>query len=177
VRKLFVIIFVLLLFLTSFLPTFASSNYVLPYPSAMPGGVSYKLHLVWEKILQYWYFGDFGQFTYNLNESDKYLVEAKTLFEYNQYLLGYKALQKSNDYFVKIAPFLKSAKKNEKNVSEKKVILISASQKHIEVLEKMRDDTPENFYWTPEKSPASLLKIHLLIDGSIQIRSRNFPEK
>src|SRR5690242_14133057 len=100
------LLFVFLFFFIFSQPSYALSSYVLPYPSTMPGGVSYKIHLVWEKIMQYWYFGDFGSYEYNLKQSDKYLVEAKTLFEYNQFLLGYNALQKSNDYFKNIEPFL-----------------------------------------------------------------------
>ena len=76
---------------------FAESQYVLPYPSAMPGSFLYKLNLVQEEILRYWYFGDFGQFKYNLGLSDKYLVEAKTLFEYKQYLLAISPSKWSSD--------------------------------------------------------------------------------
>lgn len=148
---------------------YAQSAYVLPYPSVMPGGINYKLHLVWEKIMQYWYFGDFGQFTYNLNESDKYLVEAKTLFEYQQYLLGYEALQKSNDYFQKTLPYLIMAKKHGKNISEDRVLLSNASEKHIEVLQKMEQENPKTFHWSPEKTTAFDLQIQSLIERAIAI--------
>jgi len=151
----------------------ASSSYVLPYPSVMPGGINYQLHLVWEKLMQYWYFGEFGQFEYNLKESDKYLVEAKTLFEYNQYLLGYKALQKSNSYFMKALPNLSKAQRDGKDITQKLVVFRSASQKHIEVLLKMKEETPGTFTWTPEKNPSALLQIHTLIDASIAIRQKN----
>src|ERR1700749_87312 len=82
----------------------ADSPYVLPYPSFMPGTIFYKIDRVIEIFEKYWYFGDFGQFTYNLKESDKYLVQAKTLFEYQQYLLAMVALQQSDAYFQKIQP-------------------------------------------------------------------------
>ena len=59
---------------------FAESPYVLPYPSAMPGSIFYKLNLIQDELLRFWYFGDFGQFKYNLAQSDKYLVEAINLF-------------------------------------------------------------------------------------------------
>ena len=77
---------------------FAKSDYVLPYPSLMPGSKLYILQEIKNTVLQYWYFGNFGQFTYALKQSDKFLVEAKTLFEYDQYLLADEALKKS-DYF------------------------------------------------------------------------------
>jgi len=167
------LIFLLFIFSFSSIPSYASSSYVLPYPSAMPGGISYKLHLVWEKVMQYWYFGDFGQFEYNLKESDKYLVETKTLFEYNQYLLGYNALQKSNEYFANTLPFLEKAKQDGKNVTDKRLLLNQAAAKHIEVLEQMESDTPATFNWNPEKSAASNLSIHQLIEQSVALRQKD----
>ena len=115
----------------------ASSDYVLPYPSYMPGNKLYTIHLILETFSKYWHFGDFGQFSYNLRESDKYLVETKTLFEYQQYLLGYKALNKSNDFFIKVEPSLIKAKQNGKDITEKKNTLEQASKKHIEVLQRI----------------------------------------
>lgn len=167
----------ILIFFTFFLLStniaFANSSYVLPYPSAMPGGINYKLHVVWEKILQYWYFGDFGKFEYNLKESDKYLVEAKTLFEYNQYLLGFTALQKSNDFFAKTLPSLQKAQKDGKDTADSRKILSTAAAKHIEVLQKMLTDTPATFTWAPEKTAASTLNIHVLIQTAIEERQKD----
>src|SRR5687768_12398331 len=93
-----------LLFLFTPASTLAQSDYVLPYPSSMPGSSLYKIRLIFEEINKYWYFGNISQFTYNLRQSDKYLIEAKTLFEYKQYFLAYQALEKSNHYFNKISP-------------------------------------------------------------------------
>src|SRR3989338_9822486 len=98
---------------------YAESSYVLPYPSYMPGSVYYKTHLVLEKLERYWYFGNFSQFVYNLKLSDKYLVEAKTLFEYKQYLFAYDALKKSDVYFDKAFLFLNKAKEEGKNIAQK----------------------------------------------------------
>ncbi len=165
---------ILLLFLFLFLPNLviADSPYVLPYPSAMPGGIVYKIHLAWEKLSQYWYFGDFGQFDYNLKESDKYLVEAKTLFEYNQYLLGYNALQKSNMYFMLTLPDLETAKNHGKDITDKRILLSQAADKHIEILEKLKMEVPLTFTWQPEKSNATVLNIKSLIDFGIGIRQK-----
>lgn len=167
------LLFVFLFFFISLQTSYASSSYVLPYPSTMPGGISYKVHLVWEKIMQYWYFGDFGSYEYNLKQSDKYLVEAKTLFEYNQYLLGFAALQKSNNYWIKTLPFLEKAKKNGKNITDKREELRQAAAKHSEVLQKMQNDTPAEFTWTPEKNPSSVLNIHALINAAISLRQKD----
>ncbi|HUD05207.1 MAG TPA: hypothetical protein VMR59_04460 [Patescibacteria group bacterium] len=170
--RIFVILFLLitLLFLTS--TSYADSSYVLPYPSTMPGGIYYKLHLVEEALLKYWYFGDFGQFNYNLKESDKYLVEAKTLFEYNQYLLGFSALEKSDAYFTNTLPNLLKAQNKGENILADSKLLSEAAQKHIEVLTKLKQEIPANFTWSPEKSLPTRLNLKASIDNSIAIREK-----
>ena len=105
--------------------------------------------------------------------ADKYLVETKTLFEYKQYLLGYKALKKSDQYFVNILPSLIRAKKNGKNISQKEVIFTEASKKHIEVLQGMIGSVPEVFIWEPEKSISTKLNLRIALDISIQLREKN----
>lgn len=165
---LLVSIFLFLIFFSS--PVLAQSSYVLPYPSSMPGNLSYKIHVFYEDLSRYWYFGDFGQFNYNLKLSDKYLVEAKTLFEYKQYLLGYRALKKSDQYFVNILPSLLRAKKNGKNTFQKRTVYAEAAQKHIETLKKMMDETPDIFNWQPEKVSSTKLNIKDAIIKSIRTR-------
>ena len=149
---------------------FAESSYVLPYPSAMPGNIFYKLNLIKEEILKYWYFGDFGQFHFNLKRSDKYLVEAKTLFDYKQYLLALLALQKSDKYFGKIYPNLLSAKNKGKKLAEKETIFKEAAKKHIEELTKLKSSVPSVFAWTPERELPTNLKLWESIDTSILLR-------
>lgn len=168
--KVFRILFIAILFL--FLPqvSFADSNYVLPYPTSMPGSLAYKFHLVFENVKKYWYFGSFGQFDYSLKMADKYLVEAKTLFDYRQYLLGIRALEKSNMYFKEALPILKKAEKTGKNISQKRSILKAASQKHIEYLEEIDINTPDVFVWEPEKSLPTTLLLKKTIVDSIDIR-------
>jgi len=155
---------------TSF--AFAKSDYVLPYPSAMPGNFLYKINLVKEQVLSYWYFGNFGQFKYNLREADKYLVEAKTLFEYEQYLLGFKALKKSDFYFNNVKPSLVKAQAENKNITEIKELLKSAALKHIEILKKILGQVPESFAWRPEKSTSTFLYLKKAIEESIVLRNK-----
>ncbi len=150
----------------------AQSTYVLPYPSQMPGNKFYTINQVIEKISYFWYFGNFGKTYYYQKLSDKYLVEAKTLFEYKQYLLAYKSLLKSNQYFEKIYPYLLSAKKEGKDISEKQKIFRQESLKHLEELNKLKNSTPEEFLWTPEKSKSIRLNIRSLIDTSENIRKK-----
>src|SRR3989344_4167199 len=149
---------------------FAESPYVLPYPSAMPESVFYKLNLIQEELLRFWYFGDFGQFKYNLSQSDKYLVEAKTLFDYKQYLLAFQDLQKSDKYLKKIEPAILSAKKNGKNTTDKKKILKEAAEKHIEELLKLKQNLPQTFKWRPEKQQGRTLNLSEAFENSVRVR-------
>ena len=170
----FIYLFALVLFLF-LLPriVFAQSSYVLPYPSSMPGSLAYKFHLIYETLSKYWYFGDFGQFDYNLKMTDKYLVEAKTLFEYEQFLLGHKALQKSNFYFKNILPFLEVAKSKNKNIVKKRAIFKEASLKHVEVLKGLKREVPGIFVWKPEKSSPTTLYLQRTIENSVLLREKD----
>jgi len=162
----------ILILFTFFLPRTisAESQYVLPYPGSMPGSKLYKAHLLWENVLRYWHYGNFGQFKYNLKQSDKYLVEAKTLFEYKQYLLGYNALKKSDNYFEKISPALEKARKENKDIVQKQNLLNTAGLKHIEVLNSIV--VPDKFVWSPEKASSTILEIKKAIDESIGLRTK-----
>lgn len=166
----FIVLFFLLIFTKPLFAESSRSKYILPYPSDMPGSRLYKINLIWEKISKYWYFGDFGQFESSLKMADKYLVEAKTLFEYKQYLLGYESLQKSDSYFSNILPNLMGAKNNNKNIAQKRLVLKDALLKHIETLDRMEIDTPDIFNWQPEKTLPTTLEIKKAIEGAIAIR-------
>lgn len=150
--------------------SFAQSEYVLPYPSSMPGSKFYVISSAWDTVMKYWHFGVFSQFFYNLKQSDKYLVEAKTLFEYKQYLLAYTALQKSDEYFEQAKIVLKEAAKQQRNLEEKRQTLKQAALKHREVLLALRSSVPENFLWQPEKAVSSSLDIEQQISEAIRLR-------
>lgn len=124
--------------------------------------------MVYENLSKYWHFGDYGRFNYYLNLSDKYLVEARTLFEYKQYLLGVNAMNMSNKYFKDASIVIKKTRKN--GVEEKLSLLKSAGDKHIEGLEKMSNEVPEIFDWSPEKSTPRKLKLKEIISNSINLR-------
>ena len=166
------VLFLFLLINLSSVRVFAKSDYVLPYPSQMPGSKFYKINQAIEKLSYFWYFGNFGKTYYYQRLSDKYLVQAKTLFEYKQYLLAYKSLLKSNQYFEKIYPYLLFAKKEGKDISEKQEIFRQESLKHLEELNKLKNSTPEEFLWTPEKAKPTRLNIRSLIDTSENIRKK-----
>lgn len=161
-----------ILFLLSFLFTsrvFANSEYVLPYPSFMPGNRLYSLYNAYSSLSKYWYFGEFGKFEYNLKLADKYLVESKTLFEYKQYLLAYSSLKKSDKYF-KDASRIEKINKNGKD--EKKRLFKSAASKHIEELNKIKKIIPETILWMPEKEKSTELDLRKTITESIELRQK-----
>lgn len=171
-RKFFLVLIFAYLILFFPLKTFAQSDYVLPYPSFMPGSKIYVLQEIKNSLLKYWYFGNFGQFTYSLKQSDKFLVEAKTLFEYKQYLLAGQALDKSNFFFEQTFIFLSKAELENKDISQKKEILKNASIKHKEILTNLEKDLPESFVWSPEKSSPTKIEIKQNIKDAIEIRER-----
>ena len=90
--------------------------------------------------------------------ADKYLVEAKTLFEYEQYLLATHALDKSNFHWQKI------------DASQKKEVFQTAASKHQEVLSNLARELPEEILWQPEKQAAEKLEINKLLKKSLEIR-------
>lgn len=171
-KRFYLIVVVTFCFLINTPSVMAESSYTLPYPSSMPGNIFYRLNTIQEEIFKFWYFGDFGQYKYNQELADKYLVEAKTLFEYKQYLLGVKALKKSDQYYEKIMPSIQRAKMNNKNVSKLLINYVSASQKHIEELEKMKFNLPKSFIWRPEEEEITELNLWRDIENAKKIRKR-----
>ena len=149
-----------------------SASYVLPYPSYMPGNKLYGVSRIADRMKSYWYWGDIGKVQYHMNLADKYLVEAKTLLEYKQYLLGIDALARSNSEFLHISGNLQSAKQNGKDVSMLSTAVVAESEVHHDTLAGLRMDVPEIFVWEPEKSEASMLKLHELLNQAITIRQQ-----
>lgn len=161
---------IVLLFSFIFAQQAFAQEYILPYPGQMPGSKFYILSQIKEKIDEFLYFGDFSQYRLYRELSDKYLVEAKTLFEYKQYLLAVNALKKSNDYFNKSEKSLENARLEGKNISQKRAELDLARIKHVEVLKKIRGEIPQEFNWTPEKDDTTYIMLWDEVDGSINVR-------
>lgn len=131
------------------------AEYVLPYPSFMPGNKMYRVSRIVDKLKEYWYFGNIAKSKYHLALSDKYLVEAKILFEYKQYLLAVDALQRSDDHFKKLPLYIK-------NDLQKQTIR-EASDVHVRVLDELSQILPDEFQWRPERDAPTLLPIHTLL--------------
>ncbi len=134
----------------------AHADYVLPYPSFMPGNKLYKVTRIIDTLKKYWYFGTIAQAKYHLALSDKYLVEAKTLMEYKQYLLGVDALVRSD---------------NEFKALQQTPIVKEAAAAHKKTLSELLITTPKTFIWSPEQSPATELNLGRMIQTSIDLRT------
>ncbi len=146
------------------------AEYVLPYPSFMPGNKVYKVTRVIDELRAYWYWGPLGKVKYHMALADKYLVEAKVLFEYKQYLLAVDALVRSDTHIREAPYWIERAAAEGKDVSRLKEIAIEEKLQHIKVLRSIQEQAPEEFTWTPEKSAPTQLPLHGMLDESIAAR-------
>lgn len=155
-----------------FQPLNVYASYMLPYPSAMPGNKIYTVSRVLDSLKKYWYFGDIAQTKYHMELADKYLVEAKTLFEYQQYLLGMDALLRSDFHFGQLKERIRKVRSNGKNPKDLEALVTGASDTHIALLNTLQLVTPKEFTWNPEHGNASYIPIHELFSESKNIRIR-----
>lgn len=149
--------FILLAVLLSF-PRGSNASYVLPYPSFMPGNKLYRVSRFIDEVKRYWYWGNLASYRYYLGQSDKALVEAKTLFEYSQYLLAVKALDRSNTALQRVPDSLKGAEFGE------------AMEEHKKIIGKLLGELPEEFIWRPEREKPQMLRIHEELNRALLLR-------
>lgn len=147
-----------------------AQDYVLPYPGFMPGNLFYKISQILDWGEEKWSFGSFSKLKYHLKMTDKKLVEAKTLFDYRQYLLGEQALSESNNHFDKLTFYLTSAQKEGKNIDAAQQKLKAASEKHLEVLEELKKTLPADFVWRPEKAAEINLPLEQKLEEAQKLR-------
>lgn len=166
-------IVVYLLLATSYLllATSAQADYVLPYPSFMPGNKIYRISRVVDQLKKYWYFGSIAQTKYHLGLADKYLVEAKTLLEYKQYLLGVDALKRSDSEFQQLPDFVAKAEKEQKSMKNFTSLIFEAAIMHKTVLSTLESSVPVDFIWTPEKEKPTELNLKSILQVSEEIRN------
>lgn len=169
--KYFVVFVILLASLFSFIPS-VHASYVLPYPSYMPGNKLYRISRFIDASKKWWHWGNIASAKYHLGLADKYLVETKTLFEYKQYLLALDALVRSNEHVGQIPAFIEAAKKEGKDMKAQGQIVVEAMDVHNDVLTKLVREVPAEFFWQPEKSSGSSLKIKELLTKSIDLRQK-----
>lgn len=164
-------VFLSVLFVITFPLTVYASDYVLPYPSFMPGHKLYAVRQLLEKVQELWYFGDMSRVKYHQQMADKYLVEAETLFNYNQALLASFALQKSNSHFAEAVLYERNVVYDHKDKGEQKQKLKQAGEKHKEILESLTQKLPKEIVWTEEKKQPETIPIESLLKQSSVIRT------
>lgn len=154
------------------LPAKAVAAYVLPYPSAMPGNKLYRISRIIDRLKEYWSVGGISATKYHMALSDKYLVEAKTLMEYEQYLLATEALIRSDHEFLMIPAALSAAVRNHIDISTLKNTVTDESEKHISVLMQIKNTVPPHITWTPEKTKPTELPLLVAIEHAISVRQQ-----
>lgn len=147
-----------------------SAEYMLPYPSSMPGNRIYRITRLLDSIKKYWYFGSLGQIKYHISLADKYLVEAKTLMEYKQYLLASDALTRSDEQIKQLTTSLLNAADQYKDVSVTRQIISSEMQKHLEIFDDLVTNVPSQITWSPEKSASTTIQLENDLKNSKTIR-------
>jgi len=151
-------------------PLSVRAAYVLPYPSYMPGNKLYRISRIIDTLKRYWYFGNIAQIKYHMQLSDKYLIEAKTLMEYQQYLLGSDALLRSDKEFMQLPAYVQRVKAEHVDVTIYKQFIREEGMKHEEILSSLIQAIPKEFTWTPEKATATHLNLNEMVGHSIDLR-------
>lgn len=164
----FILVIVLLIY-----PQLVTAEYVLPYPSYMPGNKLYRISRALDQLKRYWYFGNISQIKYRLRLSDKYLVEAKTLFEYKQYVLALDALDRSNKNVHRLRLLILLSEREKKDISSLLPTIQEDMVVHQSILNTLRNQLPMETLWQPEKQPSVLLPLHQSLDTAIEQR-KNF---
>lgn len=138
----------------------------------MPGNKLYTLSRILDKVQGFWSWGNIAQERYHLGLADKYLVEAKTLFDYEQYLLAVDALQRSNQQYQLVGPYIINAQKQGIDIKDIQYTFSASEEKHEEILDMIKQEVPPVFVWTPEKDKPTNLPLDQLIDEAMAIRKK-----
>ncbi len=143
------------------------AEYVLPYPSAMPGNKLYRVSRLMDTFKRYWHFGTLGQIKYRMQLADKYLVEAKTLFEYKQYSLANDALIRSRAEAAPLAELVGNLVGQGKDPSQVRTLVCGQSAVHTAILTSMRATLPQTFLWEDENKEAKVIPIRKSIEDAL----------
>ena len=166
------VILLLIVYGFSFIAPSVRADYVLPYPSYMPGNSIYRLSRIFDRLKYYWYWGNIASVKYHLALSDKYLVEAKTLFEYKQYLLASDALAGSDKQLVDIPTLLQQGKKEREDMSQLRLLVREGMDAHMAVINTLKSQLPKEFIWKPEKVSETTIHIDEILTSSHEIRQQ-----
>lgn len=164
------IVYLILNTLYLILPLAVQADYVLPYPSFMPGSSLYKISSVLDKMKRSWYFGNIAQLKYRMAMSDKKLVEAKTLFEYKQYPLAISALDKSTEAAKYLLHLLGKAQATGIDTKLQRETICDEMTVHGKELEILKKNLPPSFLWQEEKKAAVDLPIQTTLEDAMRVR-------
>ena len=145
------------------------ASYVLPYPSYMPGHPLYRVSRIVDQTSAWWHWGTIASISYHLGLSDKYLVEAKTLFEYKQYPLALAALDRSTYEFGKLPPRIDQLEGEGKADTPLVIQVSAAAEAHLSLLQTLRESVPQVYEWESE-SHVQTLRISDHIEEAIETR-------
>lgn len=160
--------FFLCLFL--FATSVKAQEYVLPYPGPMPGNKMYTLMAVVDKFQEFWHWGSIAKFRYHIALADKYIIEAKTLYEYKQYLLATDALRRSNQQFARVSSWLVAGVEEGKDMSQYFQQMNLAAIAHQKLLSDLYQRVPSKYIWSPEQTAATELDLHTELGQSVKLR-------
>ncbi len=136
----------------------------------MPGNKLYAVSRFFDTVKGWWSWGSIASVKYNQNLADKYLVEAKTLFEYKQYLLAVEALKRSDRRTRELSVYLQKTKNEGKNIETLQNTVKEEMEAHIATLDDLKGRLPETFLWQPEKSAPTSLPLGELLRTSKEER-------
>ena len=160
--RLFIYTIIFALYLSLCTVTFAS-DYVLPYPSYMPGHKLYVVSEWFDQMKKYWFFGDISGLKYERAMADKYLIEAETLFEYGQYKFAVEALSKSDTHFTNEIVHLISITNKEKDDGQQKDLVRKQAERPKEILTQLEEMLPETIVWQEEHQESQEYSLRMIL--------------
>ncbi len=152
------------------IPQIVRADYMLPYPSYMPGNKLYTVSKIVDALNGWWHWGSIGQLKYHMNLADKYLVEAKTLFEYKQYVLALDALARSDKHIALVPRYIELINNEQKESNNFESLFREELDVHARTLSNLQSTLPKEFIWTPEKKPAQTLPLFEILSSAMQLR-------
>ncbi len=150
-KRIWLFIFSLLIFLLSSNTSFAKSNYELPYPGLLPDSPLYFLRVIRDRTVELLIADPLKKAEYNLLQADKRLNAGIYLFNKGKASLSLSTISKAENYFDKAIEKIKEAKKQGMDVDDMQRRLTNAVIKHQEELTKLIKIADKNFKGNFEK--------------------------
>lgn len=138
-----------------------SIDYELPYPGLLPDNPLYILRIIRDKTVSFLVSVPLKKAEFNLLQADKRLNAGVYLFNKNKILLALSTISKAENYFEKALDKIKEARKQGVDIENIRNKLINSSKKHQEVINSLKEKSPENFkanFNTQQKRAAEFQK-------------------